>query len=120
IDDVDKTIARKKDFFHQQIKVFIINILIAATIFIIFMLIVHYILSKYFFKNKSTVEKITTTSQIKESPETMISINDSIKFAQEISKTILTEQSKLLAHVINIHKNDNTLQERDTIKHLSE
>lgn len=126
IDDIDKTIAKKKDFFRKKIKVFIINILVAAVSFLIFMMLVHYALLKYV-SNHPTVPTVkntekTTTAQTPKAPEAVISINDSIKFAQEISKTILAEQSKLVAFVLNLQnsKNEPAAEEMDSdVKQLT-
>ncbi len=108
IDDIDKTIARQKKFFYQQIKLLIINVLVASILLIILISILHHVVEKYFSKpavvDSKSVKKETVTTP--NPPQQVgININESLKFAQEISKIILAEQTKLLAYAISIQAN---------------
>ncbi len=108
IDDIDKTIARQKKFFYQQIKLLIVNVLVASILLIFFISILRYVVDRYFSKtavvdNQSVKEETVTTPNTQQ--QVAISVNDSLKFAQEISKIILAEQTKLLAYAISIQAN---------------
>ena len=114
LDDIDKAIAREREFFNQKIKELIINMLIASIVFIILISILHYIMGKTVLKTKPVVpnykEKRTTIQQTEPTAQpqqqALISVNESIKLAKEISKIIIAEQSKLLlAFTLALQKN---------------
>lgn len=119
IDDVDKIIAKKREFINQQVNTLITGISIASVVLIFFIVLLHSIVN-FFSKpktllteldNKDTLEETpiqkTPITPVEPQPQVGISVNDSLKLVQEISKIILMEQAKLLAYVINLQKQNN-------------
>ena len=103
MDDVDKFISREKHYLNQQIWQLIVNISIVSIVFIFVSSILYYIISKHF----SSGEPDKFWEEVKEKeddslfPKTTIS-DDSIKIAQELSKIMLAEQTKLLAYTATL------------------
>ncbi|MEN8216393.1 MAG: cache domain-containing protein [Pseudomonadota bacterium] len=101
LDDIDKVIDRERKFINQQIRQLIINILVASIVFILFISILHYVVGQTSLKAKPMAEETPTTIQKTEpQQQAVISVNESLKFAKEISKIILAEQTKLLAFTV--------------------
>jgi methyl-accepting chemotaxis protein len=110
LDDIDKAIAREREFFHQKIQQLIINLLIASLVFILFISILHYIVGKTVLKTKPIVadrKNTPTTIKPTEQPQqqAVISVNESMKLVKEISQIILAEQTKLLAFTLALQTN---------------
>jgi methyl-accepting chemotaxis protein len=113
IDDIDKTIARQKEFFYQKMKLLIINVLVASFLLIFFISILRYFVGQY--KKRAAVESPSATEETEETvttPNTQqqvgISVNESLTFAKKISQLILAEQTKLLAYAISIAQSNQT------------
>ncbi|MDM8563483.1 hypothetical protein QUF54_09035, partial [Candidatus Marithioploca araucensis] len=112
IDDIDKTIARQKEFFYQKMKLLIINVLVASFLLIFFISILRYFVGQY--KKRAAVESPSVTEETEETvttPNTQqqgISVNESLTFAKKISQIILAEQTKLLAYAISIAQSNQT------------
>jgi methyl-accepting chemotaxis protein len=126
LDDIDKAIAREKDFFNKKIKKLIINLSIASIIFILFISILYYIVVRPFLKIKPIMadcKDTSTTIQKIEQPQqqAVISVNQSIKLAKDISKIILAEQTKLLAFTIALQTNGKAAKDlTDEVAELTE
>ena len=112
IDDVDKAIAREKEFIDKQIRVLTISVLVASIILILFIFGLRYFVDKYL-KTATPPEKVIPTTPIKEQSQPVsqvarppqeggITVNESLRLVQEISRIILAEQAKLLAFAISV------------------
>ena len=107
----DKSIYRQREFFNKKIKQLIISLLIASIVFIILISILYYVVGKTFFKTKPVVNDCEDTpatipkTEQQQQQQSVISVNESINLAKEISKIILAEQTKLLAFAIGLQTN---------------
>ncbi|MDM8568760.1 cache domain-containing protein [Thiotrichales bacterium HSG1] len=109
MDDVDKFIAREKAYLNQQIWQLIINISIVSVVSIFIFGLLYYLVGKYFSSSDTITNSAKFWEEIKEkssasskqSSESTDSI-DSVKIAQELSKIMLAEQTKLLAYTATL------------------
>jgi methyl-accepting chemotaxis protein len=127
IDDVERAIAREKELLQEQVRRLIFNILKASIVFILFFTILHIIVDRYFTKAKpkpaptvSECEDTPPTTKTKAQPEGTMSVNDSLKFAQEISKVILAEQTKLLAFAISLQSSQKDKEKSELANDVKE
>ncbi|HID99461.1 MAG TPA: hypothetical protein EYP59_04135 [Thiotrichaceae bacterium] len=126
IDNVEKGVVEKKGIVNAQIKNLIIQILLVSIVIILLVSLLSYMLKQYFPKLKSfnkaqpartasqgmSISKAqptlvtsprgkTITPIVTQEPERMLHTDECIKMVQEISKTLIAEQSKLLAVAMN-------------------
>jgi signal transduction histidine kinase len=124
LDNVEEGIIEKKGLINGQIKNLIIQILLVSIVIILLVSLLSYMLREYFPKLKSfnkqppietcsqgrkavsqptlvSSQSAKTTPILTQDSETMLRTDDCIKMVQEISKTLITEQTKLLAKAIN-------------------
>ncbi|MFK5968614.1 MAG: cache domain-containing protein [Candidatus Marithrix sp.] len=102
MDDVDKFIAREKQYLNQQIWQLIVNISVVSIVFIFIVSLLYYIIGKHFSSDDPTKfwEEPTEEEEDPMFPKTISA--DSIKIAQELSKIMLAEQTKLLAYTATL------------------
>ncbi|MDM8564539.1 cache domain-containing protein [Candidatus Halobeggiatoa sp. HSG11] len=102
MDDVDKFIAREKKYLNKQIWQLIFNISIISVVTLCIFILLYYAIGKYF----SATESNKFWEEVKEktsvSPEQPSSSEDPVKIAQELSKIMLAEQTKLLAYTATL------------------
>jgi len=119
-DSIDAAVEDRKEVIKQQITILIAKIIGIAVLIVLLIAIVSYIINRYFLKKKPqavTIEKPATKPEPKPVLEVpikqtatdipaqlpiisepgMLPTADCIKMVQEITKTLMTENSKLLA-----------------------
>ncbi len=122
-DNIDQAVENKKEVIKQQITILIAKIVGIAILIVLLITIVSYIINRYLLKTNPklaiTTEKPATKSEAKPILEVpikqtatdtyeiptqsitseagMLPTADCIKMVQEITKTLMTENSKLLA-----------------------
>ncbi len=102
MDDVDKFISREKKYLNQQIWQLIINISIVSIAFIFIVSLLYYVINKYFSSDDSTKFWEEPTEEEEDPMFPKETSDDSIKIAQELSKIMLAEQTKLLAYTATL------------------
>ena len=139
IDTVEEGIIEKKGIINAQIKNLIIQILLVSIVIILLVSLLSYMLKQYFPKLKSfnkaepartgsqrmsvtqptlvsSPRGKTTTPIVSEEPDRMLRTDDCIKMVQEISKSLIAEQSKLLAKALNRESIEEDMPEHQVIK----
>jgi len=139
IDNVEAGIVEKKGVINAQIKNLIIQILLVSIVIILLVSLLSYMLKQYFPKLKSfnkaqpartasqrmsvapptlvsSASGKTTTPIVSEEPDRMLRTDDCIKMVQEISKSLIAEQAKLLAKAMNRQSLEEDMPEHQVIK----
>jgi len=102
MDDVDKFIDREKKYLNQQIWQLIVNISMVSIVSIFLVSIIYYIVGKHFASSNSNKFWEDVEEKTPMFPKESSSSDDSIKIAQELSKIMLAEQTKLLAYTATL------------------
>ncbi len=121
-DSIDEAVENRKEVIKQQITILIAKIIGIAVLIVLLIAIVSYIINRYLLKKNpqaASIEKPATEPEpkpvlevpIKQTATTpaqlpiiseagMLPTADCIKMVQEITKTLMTENSKLLAEAM--------------------
>lgn len=135
LDSISKSVIEKQDKVKEDIRSLVIQLVTVSLFVIILISILSYVLSQYFpwvqSVVKSTAERVkphttkstesTTDEQIfghqpmSGPPASSLPANDCMKMIQEISKTLIAEQNKVIATALQGYQSSQTMEEKSRI-----
>lgn len=108
IDNIEKEIVEREEMINAQISSLTYKVLMVSIIIILFTIVVlHYVLDKYLSRVLTAQPSAVTDKKpaaVQEGTQGQLSVgtDEYLKIAQEISKTMIAEQTKLLAFTTTV------------------